>query len=1148
MCTDKIRTLIIQANPPGTQPLSHDVEQRKLTTALQQGDLRALFAPPVLLTAARIEDLAAALHHYKPHIVHFIGHGDGVGALLLNTSDDQGPIGLSATELADLIQRYQRAASSPLQLILLAGCRTTVAAELLSHQVACVIGMAEDIDDAAVSHVLTPVFYRALGDGSSVGDAFAEAMLALRANYPQAAAQVVAYSQQGTALTNLGPRQWLENTGRLSVVHLEYLTRWFGKAWATLSLADLLPEHHCKRATTMDTRQKVPLLDVYVPLPVEFTLAVKTKAGRIDDWWVKDRLDQTLLEEAMKGNMNYGRFAQNPVADCATRKRHWPELGVTEGELAPLIKRLQAQFDARRAAGEIVRDDRHEQPPFTADAAAALRTHFVLLGNPGSGKSSFLRHLTLCLAGELRQRHGDNAVPPNAHLATLRDTNLAACTPIYMEMHDLVRQVFPPLPPTPENPLLLPTVEDFWRYLRSNLLVGQLAPFETELLTLLRTGKAILLLDGLDEVPHADDRRRRQQIKAWVLTLQQTYPLLRMIVTSRPSAYHAEDWTLVGFGHTYLQPLGLEQLRKLAQALFQVSKLPQAVDAANAFIADVRDHPGIEPSLYANPLFFTLLAALWLSGDRRQLPTTQAELYRRAVDLLLAQWMRQRIDGKSIKDWLGVDVGTLRALLERLACTVHEQSQLEEDTTLFRTGHLLDLLDDAGLALNAQAVADYLEHYVGLLTSPRRGYFYFSHRSLQEHLAACELTCPNPHRFPAIDPDHLFPQGLIKRVQQQPALWENVAWLAADELLRQQRSSDLWAFIDGLCQPYIEEEGRYAVAVPVAMAMARRHDLCAIDRTAHANRSIRYAYDALLQAAQRALTDDRNFLPEERSLAGELLGRRPEHDTRKGVGCRRDGLPDIDWVKIPGTNDQGGQEFLYQEDERRTEATFWMARYPITYCQFQPFLAEDGFYLSQLWEGLAAPKDERAKPGAQAFPFWNHPRENVSWYDAIAFCRWLMRKAQLAPALLPPEVQSCSDWRITLPTEWQWEKAARGWHGRSYPWGESYIPGHANIRETDENSGYHDLQKTSAVGLYPQNRSPFGIVDMSGNVWEYCLNEYSNPQCVQEESHARHVVRGGSWGSHAYFSSLTFRGNSFGQRNFNNGFRVVLVAGVAAAH
>lgn len=244
--------------------------------------------------------------------------------------------------------------------------------------------------------------------------------------------------------------------------------------------------------------------------------------------------------------------------------------------------------------------------------------------------------------------------------------------------------------------------------------------------------------------------------------------------------------------------------------------------------------------------------------------------------------------------------------------------------------------------------------------------------------------------------------------------------------------------------------------------------------------------------------------PLARLKAGDELARLG--DPRPGVGLLTDGMPDIDWVQIP----EG--EFGFQDDQCLTLPTFYMARFPITYLQFQAFVdAGDGLHYERWWHELAARESE---PSGQAWPVGNRPRENVSWYAAVAFCRWLTEK-------LPTEAwpagagfrASPAEWLIRLPTEQEWEKAARGTDGRVYPWGGDYITGYANANETckDARVGPYYLHQTSPVGMYPQGASPYGVLDMSGNVWEWCLNEFDHPANIGVRGTALRALRGGSW-------------------------------------
>ena len=120
-------------------------------------------------------------------------------------------------------------------------------------------------------------------------------------------------------------------------------------------------------------------------------------------------------------------------------------------------------------------------------------------------------------------------------------------------------------------------------------------------------------------------------------------------------------------------------------------------------------------------------------------------------------------------------------------------------------------------------------------------------------------------------------------------------------------------------------------------------------------------------------------------------------------------------------------------------------------------------------------------------------RETVSWYEAMAFCRWLSTTPCYA------EIGG-----VTLPTEFQWEKAARGPDGLKYPYGNVFDSLKAN---TEEGA----IDQTSAVGIFPDGASPYGVCDMSGNVWEWTLTKYTGRIDARVDSNGTRVPRGGSW-------------------------------------
>jgi len=149
----------------------------------------------------------------------------------------------------------------------------------------------------------------------------------------------------------------------------------------------------------------------------------------------------------------------------------------------------------------------------------------------------------------------------------------------------------------------------------------------------------------------------------------------------------------------------------------------------------------------------------------------------------------------------------------------------------------------------------------------------------------------------------------------------------------------------------------------------------------------------------------------------------------------------------------------------------------------------------------------------------------VSWYESVAFCRWLSHRL---------------GFDVRLPTEQQWERAARGTEGAIYPWGDEYRAGRANCNEVlSQVEGGTYLGHTTAVGIYPFP-SAEGVYDLAGNVWEWCLNEYARPERIDIAGEASRVLRGGSWNSDTEYlrAANRYYGYVPGNRNYFIGFRV----------
>lgn len=262
-------------------------------------------------------------------------------------------------------------------------------------------------------------------------------------------------------------------------------------------------------------------------------------------------------------------------------------------------------------------------------------------------------------------------------------------------------------------------------------------------------------------------------------------------------------------------------------------------------------------------------------------------------------------------------------------------------------------------------------------------------------------------------------------------------------------------------------------------------------------------------------------------------------DTREGVSVIvRDGvtLPNIYWGKDISAPPNGKfmmgakNEMFNPLHEVSLSYNFKMSRYLVTFAQFQTFVQSGEFEDARWWEKF--PSEAHLKIlEVQNNPYLNHPRDSVSWYQAVAFTRWLTVKYQTAKLLEEGT-------EIRLPTEQEWEYAARDIDGRRYPYGNDFDATKGNTHETG-------IGQTSAVGIFPDGASPFGVLDMSGNVFEWCLNDYHNDPHLQIlimfNRHSSKVLRGGSFYRSQDRAAATYCHNEeIGYRYRYGGFRLVL--------
>jgi formylglycine-generating enzyme required for sulfatase activity len=751
-----------------------------------------------------------------------------------------------------------------------------------------------------------------------------------------------------------------------------------------------------------------------------------------------------------------------------------------------------------------VEERRRTEPPERKrlSALALLDRHarLVLLGDPGSGKSTFVSFVALCLAGEALQHPRANLKLLRAGRPRLQPWRHKALLPVRIVLRELAARG---LPPSTERA----TARHVWDFLKADLAragLGECFPVVKK--ELLAHG-GLVMLDGLDEVPEAESRRAqiRQAIEDFAAGLGRC----RLLLTSRTYAYRDQEWKLAGFAEAELAPFSEAQIETFVRRWYgHVASLGRldpesAAGRAELLLRAISLSERLR-ELAVRPLLLSLMASLhaWRGGD---LPERREELYAAAVDLLLHAWESQRViivkgrpvQQPSLAEFLKVGKETVRAALEELACEAHGRqpdargtADIEEDRLVGRLLHL-----SRNPEVRPALLIEYLRDRAGLLEPRGVGVYAFPHRTFQEYLAACHLTGES------------FPDRLAELARADPLRWREVVLLAGAKAAGGAKASR-WYLAEALCwkepdDPSIEEADLWG-ALLAGQVVAETVDP---DQVTGPNRA---KLERLRRWLVHLLGDHRLPAPE-RALAGKVLAvlgdARPEVMTVDGMEFRL--VPAGSFPMGSATDKEG---FRNETPGREVDLPYdyQMARYPVTVAQFREYLRES-------WEGAA-----------------NAPVNRVSWHEALAFCAWLTQRWRTSGKIEP-------GWSVALPSEAEWEKAARGTGTRAYPWGDRFDPDLANTGET----GIGDV---SAVGCFPEGASPSGCEEMSGNVWEWTRSLGADyPYNLLDgredlETAGPRVLRGGAYYDSASLVRCAVRHwNDPSNRLWNFGFRVVLL-------
>lgn len=794
--------------------------------------------------------------------------------------------------------------------------------------------------------------------------------------------------------------------------------------------------------------------------------------------------------------------------------------------------------------------------------------HMALLGDPGSGKTTFVNFVAFCLSGENLGRKDagiklltsplpDDEGKDREERQPWRHGPLI---PVRIILRDFAARGFPKQGGC---------AADLWEFTEDELRRIDLGAFAGPLREELQNKGGLILLDGLDEVPEAENRRA--QIKAVVEDFIKTYTKCRILITSRTYAYQRQEWRIPDLYETELIPFSKGQIIRFIERWYAHIAVLRNMDRQNA----QGNAELLKRAVFSNrriyelaerPLLLTLMASLhaWRGGS---LPEKREELYSDAVDLLLDWWESRKVrkdsDGKvistepGIAEFLKTEREKVRAKLNELAYEAHSaQPELQGTADISEKDLVYGLLDLSSErhATDLRTLIRYLEQRAGLLIQRGEKIYTFPHRTFQEYLAACYLT------------DSDYPYQVADLARETHDRWREVALLAGAKAARGS-AAGIWLLADALS---FKDSGSENVTLPdyrgallAGQALAETADLKNIsDRN-------KATFDRVRQWLMTIVEGDR--LPAvERAAAGRhlaVLG-----DLRKEVMT----VKHMQLCLVPA-----GSFYMGDGDEKHLNEylsyDYWMSRHPVTNVQYAEFMKAGGYDEERYWSeakkegfwkagGFKGIWDNefRNKPDDYGLPFNlpNHPVVGVTWYEALAFTRWLTEVWQKQGFIDKSR-------HVRLPSEAEWEKAARGgleilpspvivcaseemWGksaervanpipDRQYPWGNEADRETANYNDTG-------IGTTSAAGCFSSGSTPYGCLDMAGNVWEWTRSintdyPYDPDDGREDESvdnKIKRVLRGGAFYYYAGSVRCAARRRlSPYYRGFNFGFRVV---------
>ena len=716
----------------------------------------------------------------------------------------------------------------------------------------------------------------------------------------------------------------------------------------------------------------------------------------------------------------------------------------------------------------------------------------VILGDPGTGKTTFLRRIAF---GLCNSRLGIDTATTAETLGLDK-----ASFPVLIRISELVdhiescsglKQGEPHIKKSPEwlPHFLVTTSGDKEAGLDQDFFKG-----------IIKKGLAVVLLDGLDETP---TREQRECIAELVTEAARHFGNSRFVVTSRPPAFEGKA-ILPDFKQVRIDPLEDEAvegfLLRWCQKLFLGSER-QAQEHHDALLKAIRSRIEIR-RMARNPVMLTALAVVhW---HEKRLPEQRADLYESIITWLSRS--RERRAGR-----LPADICINRLQELALAMQNHPDGRQVQVPRRWAAEKIAPEWPK-GFEQSERQRIQIAETFLGEeemdsgIVVRRGDDIRFWHLMFQEFLSARAIGARNENEQSEI----LFMSPEKPNVYLPE--WREVVLLLAG-VLHKQGHRKVDGFISAILEQIHDRSALAEQAHCVGLLGAIVQDLTALNYQPTDPR-----YKDLLEMVMAIFDPQKTRGMDIKSIimVAETVGQ--AGDPRfLGQALEENWISIATGQFLMGAQKDDPAKPNYDPDAFDDESpihqvkldSYQISRYPVTVTEYRRFVEAGAYEDKTLWDAGGFGDWQIPKDWEEQIEHGNRPVVGVSWFEAKAYTAWM-------------------DGR--LPTEAEWEYAARGSEGRRYPWGDA--------KPNTSLANYYygkggSPENLTPVGIYPRGATPEGLMDMAGNVWEWMENWYDKDEDARS-------LRGGSWLNYEYDLRCSCRLRySPDNRDVNVGFRVV---------